>query len=51
MSGSGSGALRAEQLKSLDDASQIDPGFPQSIYVRKMVRGIRYGGGWDRLVL
>jgi aryl-alcohol dehydrogenase-like predicted oxidoreductase len=43
--------LSAEQLKSLDWASQIELGFPQSIYEREMVRAIRYGGAWDRLVL
>ncbi len=43
--------LSAEQLKSLDGASRIEPGFPQSIYDREMVRGVRYGGTWDRLVL
>ncbi len=43
--------LSAEQLKSLDGASQIELGFPQSIYEREMVRGVRYGGVWDRLVL
>jgi aryl-alcohol dehydrogenase-like predicted oxidoreductase len=43
--------LSAEQLKSLDGASQIEPGFPHGIYEREMVRGIRYGGVWDRLVL
>src|SRR5260370_12513907 len=43
--------LSAEQLKSLDGASQIDLGFPQSIYERDMGRGIRYGGVWDRLLL
>src|SRR5258707_1122054 len=43
--------LSAEQLKSLDGASQIELGFPQSIYEREMVRGIRYGGMWDRLLL
>src|ERR1700674_392804 len=42
--------LSAEQLKSLDGASRIEPGFPQSIYDREMVRAIRYGGTWDRLV-
>jgi aryl-alcohol dehydrogenase-like predicted oxidoreductase len=42
--------LSAEQLKSLDGASQIEPGFPESTYEREMVRGIRYGGVWDRLV-
>ena len=44
-------ALSAEQLKSLDGASRIEPGFPQSIYDREMVRAIRYGGMWDRLLL
>ena len=43
--------LSAEQLKSLDGASQIELGFPQSIYEREMVRGTRYGGIWNRLVL
>src|SRR3979490_2318088 len=42
--------LSAEQLKSLDGASRIEPGFPQSIYDREMVRAIRYGGPWDRLL-
>jgi aryl-alcohol dehydrogenase-like predicted oxidoreductase len=44
-------ALSAEQLKSLDEASRIELGFPQSIYEREMVRGVRYGGMWDRLVV
>jgi aryl-alcohol dehydrogenase-like predicted oxidoreductase len=43
--------LSSEQLKSLDGASQIQLGFPQSIYEREMVRGVRYGGTWDRLQL
>ncbi len=43
--------LSAEQLKFLDGASQIELGFPQSIYEREMVRAIRYGGVWDRLVV
>jgi len=43
--------LSAEQLKSLNGASQIELGFPQSIYEREMVSSIRYGGTWDRLVL
>ena len=42
--------LSAEQLKSLDGASRIEPGFPQTIYDREMVRAIRYGGTWDRLL-
>ena len=43
--------LSPAQLKSLDGASRIEPGFPQSIYDREMVRAIRYGGTWDRLLL
>jgi aryl-alcohol dehydrogenase-like predicted oxidoreductase len=43
--------LSAEQLKSLDGASRIEPGFPESIYARETVRAIRYGGVWDRLLL
>src|SRR6202040_2127728 len=43
--------LSAKQLKSLDGSSRIEPGFPQSIYDREMVRAIRYGGTWDRLLL
>ncbi len=43
--------LSAEQLKSLDGASRIELGFPQSIYDREMVRAVTYGGTWDRLLL
>jgi diketogulonate reductase-like aldo/keto reductase len=43
--------LSTEQLKSLDEASRIEPGFPQRLYEREMVRAIRYGGTWDRLLL
>jgi len=43
--------LSAEHLKSLNGASQIELGFPQSIYEREMIRSIRYGGTWDRLLL
>ena len=43
--------LSAEQLKSLDGASRIELRFPQSMYDREMVRAIRYGGTWDRLLL
>jgi len=42
--------LSAEQLKSLDGASRVELGFPQSIYEKEMVRAIRYGGVWDRLL-
>jgi hypothetical protein len=43
--------LSAEHLKSLNGASQIELGFPQSLYEREMVRSIRYGVTWDRLLL
>jgi aryl-alcohol dehydrogenase-like predicted oxidoreductase len=43
--------LSAEQLKSLDGASRIELGFPHNIYEREMVRAVRYGGTWDRLLL
>jgi diketogulonate reductase-like aldo/keto reductase len=43
--------LSAEQLKSLDRTSQIELGFPESIFEKESVRAIRYGGVWDRLVL
>ncbi len=43
--------LSAEQLKSLDGASRIELGFPHSLYEREMVRSIRHGGTWDRLLL
>jgi aryl-alcohol dehydrogenase-like predicted oxidoreductase len=43
--------LSAEQLKSLDGASRIEPGFPQRMYEKEMVRAIRYGGTWEGLLL
>jgi aryl-alcohol dehydrogenase-like predicted oxidoreductase len=43
--------LSAGQLKSLDGPSRIELEFPQSIYEREMVRAVRYGGTWDRLLL
>src|ERR1700738_480457 len=36
--------LSEEQLKTLDEASRIDPGFPYKFYDKEMVRGITYGG-------
>lgn len=43
--------LSAEQLKSLDGASQIELGFPQGMYEKEMVRAIMYGGMRDRLLV
>ena len=42
--------LSAEQLKSLDDASRIDVGFPYDLYSKEMIRASAYGGLRDRLV-
>jgi aryl-alcohol dehydrogenase-like predicted oxidoreductase len=43
--------LSTEQLKSLDTASRIELEFPQNLYAREMVRAVRYGGVWDRLLV
>jgi aryl-alcohol dehydrogenase-like predicted oxidoreductase len=42
--------LSGAQLKSLDAASQVDLGFPQTMYAKELVRNLRYGGVGDRLV-
>ena len=44
-------ALSAEQLKTLDEASQIELGFPHDFYQRELVRGLVYGGMRDRIVV
>jgi len=43
--------LSAEHLKSLEEASRVELGFPQDLYAIKAVGAIRYGGTWDRLLL
>jgi aryl-alcohol dehydrogenase-like predicted oxidoreductase len=43
--------LPAEHLKSLDEASRIELGFPQDLYAIKAVGAIRYGGMRDRILL
>jgi hypothetical protein len=43
--------LSEEQLKSLDEASRIDLGFPYSLYGKEFAAAIRYGGMRDRLVV
>jgi aryl-alcohol dehydrogenase-like predicted oxidoreductase len=42
--------LTAEQLKTLDDASRIELGFPYGMYARDLVRGFMYGGLRDRII-
>jgi aryl-alcohol dehydrogenase-like predicted oxidoreductase len=43
-------SLSAEQVKTLDEASQIDLGFPYDIYARESVRAIAYGGMRDQIL-
>jgi aryl-alcohol dehydrogenase-like predicted oxidoreductase len=43
-------ALSAEQVKTLDEASEIDLGFPYEIYAKEFVRATVYGGMRDRIV-
>jgi aryl-alcohol dehydrogenase-like predicted oxidoreductase len=43
--------LTPEQVKTLDDASQIEPGFPHEFYTREMVRGFIYGGLRDQILV
>jgi aryl-alcohol dehydrogenase-like predicted oxidoreductase len=42
--------LSADQLKTLDEASGIELGFPQDLYAKEMVRALRYGGLRDRIL-
>jgi aryl-alcohol dehydrogenase-like predicted oxidoreductase len=42
--------LSADQLKTLDEASRIDLGFPQDFYAKKLVSGFRYGGLRDQIL-
>ena len=43
-------ALSAEQVKALDEASQIDPGFPYHLYAKESVRAIAFGGMRDQVM-
>ena len=42
--------LSAEHLKSLEEASRVELGFPQDLYAIKAVGAIRYGGMRDRIL-
>ena len=44
-------SLSAKQLKTLDEASCIELGFPHEFYTRDTVRGLVYGGMRDRIVV
>jgi aryl-alcohol dehydrogenase-like predicted oxidoreductase len=43
-------ALSAKQLKALEEASQIDLGFPYDIYAKEFVRATVYGGMRDQIM-
>jgi aryl-alcohol dehydrogenase-like predicted oxidoreductase len=43
-------ALSAEQVKALDQASQIDLGFPYHLYAKESVRAIAYGGMREQIL-
>ena len=43
-------SLTPDQVKSLDDASQIDLGFPHDFYNKDMVRALVYGGLRDQIL-
>jgi aryl-alcohol dehydrogenase-like predicted oxidoreductase len=42
--------LSTAQLKTLDEASRIELGFPQDLYAKELVRRLAYGGLRDRLL-
>jgi len=42
--------LSADQLKTLDEASRIELGFPHDLYAKEMVRAICYGGMGDQIL-
>jgi len=43
--------LSADQMKTLDEASQIELGFPYDIYAKEMPRAICYGGLRDQILV
>jgi aryl-alcohol dehydrogenase-like predicted oxidoreductase len=44
-------SLSTEQVQALDEASQIDLGFPYSLYGKELVRAIAYGGMRDQILV
>ena len=43
-------SLSTEQVQALDEASQIDLGFPYYLYAKEAVRAIAYGGTRDKIL-
>ncbi len=42
--------LSADQLKTLDEASRIELGFPHDFYAKELVRAFVYGGMRDQIL-
>jgi aryl-alcohol dehydrogenase-like predicted oxidoreductase len=42
--------LSSEQVKTLDDASRIEAGFPYNLYEKEMPRALAYGGLRDKIL-
>jgi aryl-alcohol dehydrogenase-like predicted oxidoreductase len=42
-------SLSAEQMKALDEASQVELGFPHNFFAKEMVRTLIYGGMRDQI--
>ena len=43
-------SLSAEQLRTLDEASRIDLGFPQNMFAKDLPRSLMYGGMADKII-
>ena len=43
-------SLSPSQLKVLDEASQIEPGFPYNMFTRELPRNLRFGGMADKII-
>jgi aryl-alcohol dehydrogenase-like predicted oxidoreductase len=42
--------LTADQVRTLDNASSVELGFPNSMYAKELVRSFIYGGLQDRIL-
>ena len=43
-------AAEINRLETLDDASAIEPGFPERMYARELPRTFAYGGMRDQII-
>ena len=48
---SGALSLSPDQVKSLDDSSRIELGFPHDFFAKDLVRGFLYGGMRDQIIV